>query len=88
MAPSIPDLQTRVDIMHRRVAELIRPRLAVTPDQHASAELDELTRDIADTNAAVRTHVTHLEEAEGRLTVYAGEILLPEESSPTEEAEQ
>lgn len=85
-APSIADLQTRVDITFRRISELVRTRLSADRDVATRDELDTLARQITESNAAVREQVTRLEETEGRLTVYAGELLLAEEPVVREEA--
>jgi len=79
-APSVAELQSRVEIIHQRIVKLVRPRLNRSGDQLASAELDLLSKDIKETTKVLQEKAAHLETTEGKLAVYAGPILLSEEA--------
>lgn len=84
VAPSLADLRARVEIIHKRINELVRPRLSGDSNQAAKKELDTVTEDIRTTAEVLREKAAHLESAEAKITVYAAEILLAEESPVTE----
>ena len=84
VAPSLAELQARVEITHKRIDELVRPRLSGDSNQEAKDELDALSEDIKTTTEVLREKAAHLESREAKIAAYVAPFLLPEETQVPE----
>lgn len=86
LTPSVDDLHGRGELMHRRVARIVRPRLPRAASAEA-VEVDRILGELDDATTSLSKTAQALEKSEHDLMLVTGEFLLNEEESIEGDAE-
>lgn len=77
--PSLADMQMRVRMLHKRIQDIVRPRLAGAKDQEAGNRVKGLITDLTKKTDTLKRDAQQLEATEHQLILFTGEFLLKEE---------